>query len=503
MTKRRRLQTANVVLLVLLLVAQALATLPRPATAYADDPPIRVRLVPDRGDPARTPYDQQNVETWPGSFPSGGGGGGILGGLKAIRGWFADRWQDAKDLWTDLFTEGESGSLLSRVKGILIGLVKGLMDFGKGLWDLAKQLLSLLWDFLTHPARALERVKGMITGVIESIKDAFNGMRDALSEDPPDFGEGALEVGTLLGYQAIVDCVRSGLYGQAIGRGLFELVATFGPGAIAKAGGKVADIFARAGEMAGGPLSKFKSITEIKSWSMNLLRDAGGKLPFAKTKYVASRMVDEFVDPAAMKAYYADLPKHIAGSDYVASNLDKLRDLARQCAKDGNSGAACDALKGHFSNIRGEYREQRMESWIDQNVGGQSELTATHDVNTNGFDDYRQVGGKYVFGESKDVMRDGGVDSAALSRLVDPSVATPTLNVGGFTARVDLLRDQGVISPSEHTAIMQAVKNGDVEVVFFAGGTARPFIGKFGGMTQLENPLDPSHPIPVRVITDK
>src|SRR5262245_20190278 len=140
MTKRR-LRRINYLLLAVIVFGQLSALFPvgggGTAVAYAQQPPMDVRLVPNRGAPERAAYDEQNYHITPEMLEPKDECGRWDLFCKAGN-WLSDRWQDAKDLWTDFFTTGESGSFLSRIKGILIGFAQGLGDFITGIADLVK-----------------------------------------------------------------------------------------------------------------------------------------------------------------------------------------------------------------------------------------------------------------------------------------------------------------------------------------------------------------------------
>jgi hypothetical protein len=490
MTKRQ-IRRINYLLLTIIVFGQLSALVPPVGVAYAQQPPMDVRLVPDRSSPERPAYDRQNTETWPDSFPQKEECGRFDLFCKAGD-WFSDRWQDAQDLWTDFFTEGESGSLLSRIKGILLGFAKGLGDFIAGVGDLVKQLLSLLWEFLTNPSSALQKVRAMITGVIESFRQAFTAVRDALSADPPDFGDAAMEVAIMLGFQAIVDALRAGLIGQAIGRGLFELVASVGPAVMARVGGRIAEVFNRASDMANGAMSRVQAVTNAKRWALDKLESATAILPFARTKRILSSMIDDTLKPGQLEGNYTDLPRHFGNSPYVRDRMDELERLAKECVEQGAGSRPCQQRNGHWSNIRGEYREARLRSWTDQTYGGSSRID-DHDVNGNGWDDFRDLDARdgsgnrrYVFGESKDSINEGGVGPGNLNMVMTGS--PPRLNKTGFQTRLDKLLSDGVIDATEHADILKALDEGRVEIVVFGGGTDRPFTGTVAGVSTL--PVD-------------
>ena len=491
MTKRQ-IRRINYLLLTIIVFGQLSALVPPAGVAFAQQspqPPMDVRLVPDRGAPERPAYDRQNTETWPDSFPKKEECGRFDLFCKAGD-WFSDRWQDAQDLWTDFFTEGESGSLLSRIKGILLGFAKGLGDFIAGVGDLVKQLLSLLWEFLTNPSSALQKVQAMITGIIESFKQAFTAVRDALSADPPDFGDAAMEVAIMLGFQAIVDALRAGLIGQAIGRGLFELVASVGPAVMARVGGRIAEVFNRASDMANGVMSRVQAVTNAKRWALDKLESATAILPFARTKRILSSMIDDTLKPGQLESKYSDLPRHFGNSPYVRDRMDELERLAKECVEQGTGSRPCRQRDGPFNNIKGEYREARMRSWMDDTIGGTSRI-GDHDVTKNGWDDFRSldVGDgsgdqRYIFGEAKDRTTESnraGVGDFEKFMTGSP----PRFNRAGFEERLDQLVTDGVVSASERDKVIDALENGRVEIVIFGGGVDQPFTGPVSGLSHL------------------
>jgi hypothetical protein len=513
MTKRQ-LRRINFLFLAIIVFGQLSALVPPVAVAYAQpqQPPMDVRLVPDRDSPDRPQYDRQNLPITSDMLePEDDCGRWDL--FCKAGDWLSDRWQDAQDLWTDFFTTGESGSFLSRIKGILIGFAQGLGDFITGIADLVKQLLSLLWEFLTDPAAALTKIRAMITGVIEAFRQAFSAVMDALSADPPQFGDAAMEVAVMLGYQAIVDALKAGLIGRAIGRGLFELVASVGPTVMARVGGRIADVFTRAGEMANGALSRVQAVTDAKRWALGKLESARAVLPFTRTKHILSSMIDDTLKPGQLERNYVGLPEHFGNSNYVRDRMDELEQLAKDCVTQGAGSRPCQQRDGHWNNIRGEFREARMRDWIDSTVGGRSRLS-DHDVTKNGWDDFRDldVGDgsgdrKYVFGEAKD--RSSDTNRAGVGDFSSfMSGSPPRFNRTGFEARLNQLLSDGVIDATEQADILKAIDDGRVEIVVFGGGTDTPFTGAVNGLTKL--PVDgtradgSAYPdVPVRVHVDK
>jgi hypothetical protein len=167
-----------------------------------------VQLVPDREDAARATYDRQ-----PG-VPEVAAEG---------------QRRSFRSDWRELTRDAETDGGVARLVGVVRGLVYGLRELGPRLRDAVQQLGRIMWDMVTRPDLAFAQVRALIAGVFGRFPEAFGSIREAIAPPGRRFDQAATEVAVLLGYQAIVDALQHGLYGQAVGRGLFELVASYGP----------------------------------------------------------------------------------------------------------------------------------------------------------------------------------------------------------------------------------------------------------------------------------
>jgi hypothetical protein len=281
---------------------------------------------------------------------------------------------------------------------------------------------------------------------------------------------------------------------------------------MARAGGRIADIFNRASDMADGAMSRVQWITDAKKWALDKLESARGALPFARTKRILSSMIDDTLKPGQLEDFYTDLPQHFGSSPYVRDRMDTLEQLVKECAEQGKGSSPCRARDGHWSNIRGEFRETRLRSWTDSTYGGSSRIS-NHDVNGNGWDDFRDIDAgtgngdrKYVFGESKDTLNEGGMGPGDLRMFMTGS--PPRFNRTGFETRLNQLLSDGVIDATEQADILKALDEGRIEIVVFGGGNNRPFTSTVTGVSALAQdgtlPDGSARPdVPVRVHIDK
>jgi hypothetical protein len=226
-----------------------------------------------------------------------------------------------------------------------------------------------------------------------------------------------------------------------------------------------------------------------------------------------SAMVDDTLQPGQLERHYGGLPEHFGSSPYVGKFMDDLERLAKECVEQGAGSRPCTQNRGHFNNVRAEFREARMRSWIDTAVGGRSRI-ADHDVTANGWDDFRSIdvgdgsgNQRYVFGEAKDRSSESnraGVGDFDKFMTGSP----PRFNRTGFEERLDQLVSDGTVSASERDKIIESLEQGRVEIVIFGGGVDQPFTGAVAGLTRLAvggNGADgaPIPDIPVRVHIDK
>jgi hypothetical protein len=256
------------------------------------------------------------------------------------------------------------------------------------------------------------------------------------------------------------------------------------------------------------PLKKMLGVVEESkhaNWTaaqadtlVRLVKNSGG-LTSDAIKHLPLNTLDETLYPG-----FADFLVESGSSGYLSRHASKINDLAAQ----GN----VNSVRGHMSNLVGEFREKSFAKYADSN-GHQSLFKHAGEVNEPGLDALTKKGDHFFLGEVKDrgigagTIADGSKSGGRLSpndlgNYMEKTGSGHKFNDVYFRDKLQEMVNEGIISPTQRDQILQAAMEGNLELIIFAGGRAQPFTSTLNNITQLVNPFNPNSPIKVRLIID-
>jgi hypothetical protein len=214
-------------------------------------------------------------------------------------------------------------------------------------------------------------------------------------------------------------------------------------------------------------------------------------------KYLPVNSLDE--------ALYPGFTDFLESSNYLKDNIYAINSQAKY-------GYQKEVL-GHISQLQGEYREIRFQQYaIDD---GQDFLFRhTGPINEDGVDAITKKANNYYWVEVKDRGRGAGIildGSNYSNNPLAPSNLTKYFTDQGdtfifnkeyFESQITDMVGSGGISISQYEDLLNAVDDGRLQVMIFAGGTNDPFNSTLKSIRELVN-LDSDFSIPFIKIADR
>lgn len=218
-----------------------------------------------------------------------------------------------------------------------------------------------------------------------------------------------------------------------------------------------------------------------------------GEISVDILKYLPLNMLDERI--------YPGIAEFLINSNYLDENYYLMKSLAEQ----GDQSS----LLGHIKQLQGEYRELRFHQFAT-NDGQGFLFRHIGPINEGGVDAVTQKGNIYYWVDVKDKSQGAGLI------INGPSSGSTVVGVGDlenyissqngayffdrdyFGNEVIRLRLAGEIDLAQAEALLEAVDEGRVEVMIFAGGSLNSFSNV---LLNLDNLINPASDIPVRFNT--